>query len=120
MHNDDADMGDRTWIEYELFKRRWSTREFGRQVGVSATHASRIGRGIDQPSAKLCAEIARVFGMTTQEVMRRAGHLPPLPENYEERTEQRILELMRELPRDAREELMNFAQYLYTTRQNED
>lgn len=107
-----GNVAPRTWIERELFVLRWSIREFARQIGVSATHASRVARG-ERPSTELCREIARVFGMTHAEVLRLAGHLDPLPEDYGEQEEIRLLEIMRELEPGEREELMNFAKFLH-------
>jgi transcriptional regulator with XRE-family HTH domain len=107
----------RTWIERELFERRWSVREFGRQIGVSATHAGRLAQG-ERPSTRLCHEIARVFGMTHLEVLRRVGHVDPLPDDYEEHEEVRLLEILRELESGEREELLQFARFLHARRNN--
>lgn len=75
-------MGDKlvTWVENKLVDRNWSIREFGRQVGISHTHAARIVNGESRPSISLCHDIADVFDVPRQEVMRIAGLLPPVPE----------------------------------------
>jgi transcriptional regulator with XRE-family HTH domain len=68
-----------TWINQELEERGWSTREFGRRVGISPAHASRVVNGETTPSVKLCKEIAGVLGVIDQEVMIYAGILDPAP-----------------------------------------
>ncbi|NLE43885.1 MAG: helix-turn-helix domain-containing protein [Chloroflexi bacterium] len=56
--------------------RGWSVREFGRQVGVSHTHAARIVNGKVAPSGKLCRDIAAVLDVPVHIVMEYAGLLP--------------------------------------------
>lgn len=40
--------------------------------------------------------------------------MPPLPDDYEEREEQELVEIMRELTPDRREELVRYAKYLHS------
>ena len=85
---------EETWIKRELTKRRMTGREFARQIGCSPTHAHRLIAGEVQPSEKLCPKIARVFGMTEQEVLRRAGKLSQLPNDYDVQQEQELKEFV--------------------------
>lgn len=63
------------WINKQLTDRGWSIRELGRRINVSSAHATRIANGDVVPSFKLCAEIARVFEITHNEVLVMAGIL---------------------------------------------
>jgi len=74
-----------TLIERELQERGWSAREFGRRVGISHAHAARIVNGEVKPSLNLCNEIAEVLDTSPQEIMSRAGILPPVPEDDQDR-----------------------------------
>lgn len=108
---------EETWIAKELRRqeeagKKMSGREFARQTGCSPTHAHKLITGAQRPSPKLCRRIARVFGVTEQEVMRQAGHLSPLPDGYSELDEQRLVELYRSLSHDGRNQLMRFAEFL--------
>ena len=67
-----------TLIERELQERGWSAREFGRRVGISHAHAARIVNGEVKPSLNLCNEIAEVLDTSPQDIMSRAGILPPI------------------------------------------
>jgi len=106
-------MEEETWIKQELTKWRMTGREFARQIGCSPTHAHRLIVGAAQPSDKLCGEIARVFGMTKPEVMRRAGRLDQLPDDYDVQQEQELKEILQGLPYSKRKTLIEFAQFLF-------
>jgi transcriptional regulator with XRE-family HTH domain len=101
-----------TWLAQELRKRRMSQRQLAQAIGCSPSHAHRLVTGQEKPSPKLCREIARVFEVTEQEVMRRVGHLSPLPDGYSELDEQRLAELYRALGQSERNQLMRFAEFL--------
>ena len=72
-----------TLIERELQERGWSAREFGRRVGISHAHAARIVNGEVKPSLNLCNEIAEVLDTSPQDIMSRAGILPPISADYQ-------------------------------------
>jgi len=103
---------EETWIKQELIKRGWTGRKFARQIGCSATHAHRLITG-KKPSNRLCGEIARVFGITKDEVLRQVGRRDPLPDDYDEAQEQRLKEILRELSYPDRKTLIEFAQFLF-------
>jgi len=111
---------EETWIKQELRKWRMTGRRFAREIGCSPTHAHRLIVGEAQPSDKLCGEIARVFGMTKSEVMRKAGRLDPLPDDYDKAQEQELKEILQGLPYSKRKTLIEFAQFLFRRRENED
>jgi transcriptional regulator with XRE-family HTH domain len=94
------------WITEKLDKRGWSVREFGRRIGVSPSHASRVANGQVIPSFKLCSEIARAFEVRLQEVLVLAGLIPPEPE--EVAGEKKMLYLFRNLPVEDRRDAIAY------------
>ena len=92
------------WITEKLDERGWSVREFGRRIGVSPSHASRVANGQVMPSFNLCNEIARAFELRLQEVLVLAGLIPPEPE--EVAGEKKMLYLFRKLPVEDRRDAM--------------
>jgi transcriptional regulator with XRE-family HTH domain len=111
---------EETWIKRELTKRGMTGRRFADAIGCSPTHASRLIAGVDRPSVKLCRRIAAVFRVTEQEVMRQTGRLSPLPDDYDKAQEQELKEIMQGLPYSSRKTLVEFAQFLFRRRENED
>jgi transcriptional regulator with XRE-family HTH domain len=109
-----------TWLREEIDRRGWSAREFGRRIGVSKSHTSRLVRGDIPPSDKLCPNIAKALGINPQEVMRRAGKLPPLPDDYDKRQEQELCETLQCLSYADRVCLIRFAKFLLVTDQSDD
>lgn len=65
------------WLTSELDTRGWSRAEAARRGGISASVLDKIISGYSQPGDKTCRGLARAFGLTTEEVMRRAGLIPP-------------------------------------------
>ena len=106
-------MEEETWIKQELGKRRMTGRRFAREIGCSPTHAHRLITGAERPSPKLCREIAHVFGVTEQEVMRQVGHLSDLPKDYDKQEERELTDIMRGLSYSKRKTLIEFAQFLF-------
>lgn len=70
----DISFGD--WLDHELTLRGWSQSEAARRGGVAASTIQQVVSGATQPGPKLCKAIARAFGMSEEEVFRRAGLLP--------------------------------------------
>ena len=97
------------WITEKLEQRGWSVREFGRRIGVSPSHASRVANGQVTPSFKLCNEIARAFEVRPQEVLALAGLIPPEP--AEVAGEKKMLRLFRELPEGDRQDILQYAKF---------
>ena len=108
---------DRTWLKRMLDERELSERNFAQLVGCSAAHMNYMTRGKKAPGAELALrmanELSKLKGkVTEQEVLRAFGKLSPLPEEYDEREEERLLELYRALGQCARLQLVQFAVFL--------
>lgn len=65
------------WLTGELDTRGWSRAEAARRGGISASVLDKIISGYSRPGDKTCRGLARAFGLTTEEVMRYAGLIPP-------------------------------------------
>lgn len=66
-----------------------SLREASRRSGVSDPYLSQVERGLRMPGPNILKRLAPVYGVTTRELMERAGHLeeveqPPQVEEAEE------------------------------------
>lgn len=87
------------WLGHELTLRGWSQSEAARRGGVAASTIQQVVSGVTQPGPKLCKAVARAFGMTEEEVFRRAGLLP-MPVNStssDQRAYQEFLKKFRRL-----------------------
>jgi transcriptional regulator with XRE-family HTH domain len=105
------------WISEKLKEKGWSVREFGRRIGVSPSHASRVVNGHVTPSFRLCNEIARAFSVRPQKVLVLAGLIPPEP--AEVAGEKRMLHLYRELPAEDRQDAMAYMEFRHRRHQRE-
>ena len=68
------------WLTEEVEKRGWSFRELARRAGLSSGAISQITTQRSFPGPEFCTGVARAFRIPPEEVFRRAGLLPPLPE----------------------------------------
>jgi len=102
-----------TWLAQKLREEKRPQRWLASEIGCSPSHAHRLTTGQEKPSPKLCREIARVFKMTEQEVMRQVGHLTDLPDNYDKAREHELRDIMRGLSYSNRKTLIEFAQFLF-------
>lgn len=86
------------WITQELDKRGWSRSEAARRGGISASMMDQVIGGFAKPGIRFCEGLARAFGLSLEEVFRRAGILPAigeLPEGWYE-TGKRLMALSAE------------------------
>jgi transcriptional regulator with XRE-family HTH domain len=68
------------WIVEEVESRGWSYAELGRRANLAGATISQVITEQKNPGADFCLGIARAFRVPPEEVFRRAGILPPLPE----------------------------------------
>lgn len=67
-----------TWLNTEVNRRGWTLRGVAKKAGVSHTTIYKIANSERKPKAETCRALAIVFGLDPAEVLRMAGHLPPL------------------------------------------
>jgi transcriptional regulator with XRE-family HTH domain len=69
------------WLNEEIERRGWTQRELARRTqNVTQTTISRIISGQTSPEVDTLEGIARAFGLSLEEVMRKAGILPAFTE----------------------------------------
>lgn len=69
-----------SWLTNEVKNRGWSLRELGRRADISHATISNIISGQTNPGFDFCVGIAKALDMPAEDVLRRAGLLPALPE----------------------------------------
>ena len=80
------------WLLQELDARGWSRSEAARRGRISASMFDKVINGHARPGLEFCKGVARAFGMPRpEEVMIRAGLLPPLPEETRNLQEANLL-----------------------------
>jgi len=100
------------WVLTELDDRGWSQRELARRAGISAAAVNQILTEQRQPTAEFSIAIARALRVPPEAVLRRAGHLPPVPDNghQDEGTEfliQRLKAMLPLIPREERDRVID-------------
>ena len=98
------------WLNTQLSDRGWSLRELSRRSGLSTTHISDIANQKTTPGLDSCVSIARALNLAPENLLRLAGHLPPLPAPVQE--EQEALTLIRRLPAATRTIALNILRTL--------
>jgi transcriptional regulator with XRE-family HTH domain len=80
------------WLGRQLKERAWSSSELARRAGISQSSVSNVLTGKQIPGLEFCKGVARALDVRTEELLQRAGHLPPMPEPVvEEREALRLL-----------------------------
>ena len=90
------------WVESQLKAHKLSYYRIEQEQGLGNATISRPARFEQQPTLMVCSALAEAFGYPLEEVLRRAGHLPPRPAGDGLRPEMqarvaRIVEMLLEL-----------------------
>jgi transcriptional regulator with XRE-family HTH domain len=83
------------WLEKQMKERGWGVSETANRAGVVPSTISMLLNAQKHPAAETCVALAKAFGEPPEVVLRRAGIMPPVPEQTEE--EERLLDLFRSL-----------------------
>lgn len=94
------------WLDAELAQRQWSYSQLARRAGLAHSVFSRARAGA-APGWRSCRAIAEALGAPPEEVLRRAGLLPPIPADQAEFEQFR--RLLAQLSPEDREELLEIA-----------
>jgi transcriptional regulator with XRE-family HTH domain len=84
------------WLGQQLEQRAWSSSELARRAGISQSSVSNVLTGKQVPGLEFCKGVAKALDMQPEEMLRLAGHLPPMPEPVVE--EREAVRLLRALP----------------------
>jgi len=93
-----------SWLYAEIEKRDLSLRQLGRMAGVSAVAISNVLNENRKPGIRLCRGLARAFQIPPEDVLRRAGLLPPAPPESASLNE--ALFLFRQLHPDTQDQVL--------------
>ena len=104
------------WLAEELAQRAWSSSELARRAGISQSAVSNVLAGKQVPGLEFCKAVSGDLDRPASEVLRMAGHLPPLPPPVYE--EQEAVRIMRSLSEQMRGVALSLLRALYaSTRQ---
>lgn len=99
------------WLNAELAARAWTLSELSRRVGVTSSAMSKITNRQNRISFETCVGIAQALGYPPEQVLRKAGLLPPWP-GHDDQSIQEVREIMRRLQDPSRQQLRDFAWFL--------
>jgi transcriptional regulator with XRE-family HTH domain len=102
-----------SWLTTEIDRRGWTNTETARRAGVVQSTISLTISRKSRPGIELCRGLARAFNIPPEEVYRRAGLLPPLPDEPDHAQERRLYDLYRRLPERVRERVVEYAAFEY-------
>ena len=107
------------WLNNELEKRGWSRSEAARRGGVSASMFDKVISDHAQAGIDFCLGIARAFNLPPEQVLRTAGLLPPLPGPEEDKILKELVEIVKRLDPDERQEILDYALWRYRRKQDQ-
>jgi transcriptional regulator with XRE-family HTH domain len=103
-----------SWIIAEIDSRGWSIRQLARRAELSHATINDVVSGNTRPGFKFCVGIAHALNVPPEDVLRRAGLLPAIPEEVHEREE--LLHYFTALPADDRQRVVILARALHEQR----
>jgi len=92
------------WINGEIRERGWSLRELARRSNLSSTAVINVMNQHRNAGSDFCKGLARALRISPEEVMRRAGILPPSPPHTMRLSE--VLRLFASLPEERQETIL--------------
>lgn len=95
------------WLQDKLNRQGWDQAELADRSGLSSAQVSRIISEIRSPGPDACTAIARAFGLPPEIVFRKAGLLPPAPQ--ETTTTRELVYMFLQLDEDAQDRMMQIA-----------
>ena len=98
------------WIVEELKARSWSHSELARRAGLSQFAVSSVISGNRNPGCEFCVKVADGLGVSAVLVMRKAGILPPGPDEDPALAE--LLAAAKGLTAEQLKQLLDFARFL--------
>lgn len=97
------------WLQEELKKRGWAQVELSRRTGLTRAAISSLVSGRNNPSASSCVAIAKAFDLPAETVLKAADLLPETPAEMEDPTLGELIDLMKRMTPEQREEILDYA-----------
>lgn len=101
------------WLLNELEKRNWQPADLAKKARISRGSLSNILNNYRKPGPDLCLAIAQALGEPPEKVFRLAGLLPPLPGGEDEQISREVMDILRNMSPENRQDLLNYARYRY-------
>jgi transcriptional regulator with XRE-family HTH domain len=102
-----------SWLNDEMNKRGWSNSELHRRSGMATSTISMILGGQNKPGWDFCLAIANALGEPPEKVFRLANLLPPLPASEDEQIIKEVMDIVKNMTLENRQDLLNYARYRY-------
>lgn len=102
----------RGWLRRELERRGWTQAELGRRAGLPRQTINTILSGRSGPRPDTCYKLAQALGLSPEEVQRAAGLLPPIESEVGGLLAE-IEEMVRRLPPERRQDILEYARWRY-------
>lgn len=97
------------WLEGEMNARNWRPADLARAAGLPQATLGNILNGNREVGAKVAAAIAQALDMPADVVFRSAGLLPSQPGPDRDPSFQEITDIMRNMTREERREIVEYA-----------
>ncbi|MCQ3980231.1 MAG: hypothetical protein DPW09_43000 [Anaerolineae bacterium] len=102
-----------SWLNSEMNKRGWSNSELHRRSGMATSTISMILGGQNKPGWDFCLAIANALGEPPEKVFRLANLLPPLSAGEDEQVIKEVIDILKNMTPENRQDLLNYARYRY-------
>ncbi|MCB9107634.1 MAG: helix-turn-helix transcriptional regulator [Anaerolineales bacterium] len=100
------------WVEREINRRGWSHAELGRRASLAQATVSNVIAGKRAPGCEFCIKIAQAFDISPVLVLVKAGMLPPQEPNEDTAT-QELIELIKNLSPETRDEVLQYVRFRF-------
>jgi transcriptional regulator with XRE-family HTH domain len=98
------------WLHEELRKKGWKPADLAKASGLAPSTISRILNGQVEPSDAGYSKIAKALGEPREKVFRLIGLLPPLPPMGDGPILDEIVNVVKQLTEDEKEEILAYAE----------
>lgn len=100
----------RAWIIQEIKKRNWSRRQLAQKTGLSQSLVQKTLKGERNPSSTFCIKVAEALEEPPEKLLRMARVLPQV---LEDKVLAELLDMLRNMTPDQRNEMLRYAKYIY-------
>jgi len=107
-----------TWLTTEMNRRGWSNSELARRAEIVPSAISMVISGHRGPGLDLCVGLSRAFKIPPEDVLRKAGLLPPLP-LPDDPTLQELFAYCKRLSPQARKEILEYVLFRYQRQESQ-
>ncbi|MCB0207744.1 MAG: XRE family transcriptional regulator [Anaerolineae bacterium] len=101
------------WIAEELKARDISQRQLAKLAGIAQGHLSNVLTGKRALTADMVIQIANALEVSPVVALTKAGILPPQEQADINITLQELMDIARQLPEDAQQELLDYARFKF-------